>query len=70
MNSDEILRQLNRLVNDKTIHHRARLVIETTINHIKRMGEEFEDITETNDLNKQNDNTRRSLMGFGPKDGS
>lgn len=47
MNSDEIIRQLNRLVNDKTIHHRARLVIETTIGHIKRMGEEFEDITET-----------------------
>jgi hypothetical protein len=35
MNSDEKLRQLNRLVNDRELSHRSRIIIHSTIQHIK-----------------------------------
>ena len=58
MNSDEKLRQLNRLVNDRELSHRSRNIVHSTIQHIKMQDQELlkfkEDITDLQISDKEN----------------
>ena len=73
MNSDEKLRQLNRLVNDRELSHRSRNIIHSTIQHIKIQDQELlkfkEDITDLQISDKENakQNAHIAVMAFAPK---
>jgi hypothetical protein len=42
VNSHEILKQLNRLLNNRNIDKRTRMIIQQTIQHIKIQGDELQ----------------------------
>jgi hypothetical protein len=52
MNSDAILRELNRLVNDRTLNTRQRSIVEQAVQHIRLQDDENhglkDDITDMN----------------------
>jgi len=72
MNSDEKLRQLNRLVNDRELSHRSRNIIHSTIQHIQMQDQELlkfkEDIIDLQISDKDNakQNARPAVTPFAP----
>ena len=44
MNSDAILRELNRLANDTTLTSRQRSIITQTMQHIRKQDEDVEEL--------------------------
>lgn len=68
MNSDAILRQLNRLANDRQLTQQQRNIIHATIQHIRKQDDEMltlkEDITDMT-MPEDADDIVRDLDGPG-----
>ena len=44
MNSDPILRELNRMANDQTLKHQYRMIVQQTMQHIRMQDDEINKI--------------------------